>query len=143
MKLSLYLVEVFPVFTTNFLKRFNQLKLFPCSIIKKIFIHICLSSEWKEDLSPYNKCLIMTRIFNTTSRHVNRSKRRGWMLKNMKVNMNKKKFIELTISWVLLKFQMLMIVLKIIFHLLKEEVLFYLVSHPMISTGLIILYIIL
>ena len=47
--------------------------------------------------------------------------------------------IGLTISQVLSKFPMLMILQKIIFHLLKEEVLIQLLIHHMISRGLTVL----
>jgi hypothetical protein len=62
------------------------------------------------------------------------------MLKNIKLNMNRKQLIgilslELMISYALPKFLMPMILKKLIFHLLNEEVLI----HSMISRGLIVL----
>jgi hypothetical protein len=44
MKLFLHSAGGFPVFITIFPRKFNPLRLFPCSIIQQLFIQICLSS---------------------------------------------------------------------------------------------------
>jgi hypothetical protein len=89
MKLFLHSVEIFLVFITIFPKEIQ-----PTEAVAMLqyatTLHPDLSFLLMERRpKSLQKYLMMLKRFNTISKHVKRFEMRGWMLQNMRVNMNK------------------------------------------------------